>query len=661
MNFLPGACRKGNRGQANRRKGKRWLPALLLGLAAPALPLAAQETPQVEPADLRQMSIEQLMEIDVTSVSRRSERLSKAAAAITVITGEDLRRSGAANLPDALRLSIATHVAQSDGHTWAISTRGFNSSFATADKLLVLIDGRSVYTPLFSGVFWDVQDVMLEDVDRIEVIRGPGATLWGANAVNGVINIITKSAKATQGGLVTAGTGNTTDLGSVRWGGKLGEGTYYRAYGKYYSRSALDLATGGSAHDPLRRAQGGFRVDRDAREDRPGAGAFTFQGDIYNGGYSEAVRTDDTNLDGGNLLGRWRRTLAADSGMDLQVYFDRSHRRTPNFFEEHRDTVDVDFQHRLPVGRRHDVVWGLGYRVTRDEVTTSQAVEFIPSHRTLDLFSAFAQDEIALVPDCLRLTLGAKFEYTDWTGFEVQPSVRAAWTPDDRHTLWAAVSRAVRTPTRFDEDVVFFTVEGDPLISGNRDFKSEELLAYELGFRFQPTPDLLVDAAAFYDVYDHLRTFEPVAGTGAFVFGNELDAEAWGIELRSSWQPAAWWRLHAGYTWFGKHLRLTPESGDPTGGNLSGDDPRNRWSLRSVMDLPGGFELDGWLRYVGELPSPAVRAYTEMNLRLGWRRERLDLSLAGENLLHEHHVEFAPNPLREAVQRSVFGKVTWRF
>ncbi len=630
--------------------------ATLLGLALSAPALSAQELPPVKPAELKQLSIEQLMEIDVTSVSRRSERLSKAAAAVTVITGEDLRRSGITNLPDALRLSVATHVAQVDGHTWAISTRGFNSSFATADKLLVLIDGRSVYTPLFSGVFWDVQDVMLEDVDRIEVIRGPGATLWGANAVNGVINIITKSAKATQGGLVTAGTGSVTDLASVRWGGRLGEGTYYRAYGKYSSSDALDLATGGSAHDPLRRTQGGFRVDHEA-----GGGGLTFQGDLYNGGYSEAVRSDDTNLDGGNLLARWSRNAAADSGMSLQVYFDRSHRRTPDFFEEHRDTVDVDFQHRLPWGQRHDVVWGLGYRVTRDEVTNSRVVEFLPDHRTLDLASAFAQDEIALVPDRLRLTLGAKFEYTDWTGLETQPSVRAAWTPDDRHTLWAAVSRAVRTPTRLDEDVIFLLPNGDPLLSGNRDFKSEELLAYELGFRFQPTPDLLVDAAAFYDVYDHLRSFEPVAGTPAFVFGNELAAEAWGIELRSSWQPAPWWRLHAGYVWFGKHLSLDPQSGDPTAGQTSGDDPRNRYSLRSAMDLPGGFELDGWLRYVGELPSPRVSAYTEADLRLGWRSERLELSLVGQNLLHARHVEFAPNPLREAVQRSVLGRVTWHF
>ncbi len=647
MNFLPGVC----------RKERLWLGALLVGLTVPALALSAQEAPRVAPAELKQLSIEQLMEIDVTSVSRRSEQLSKAAAAIAVITGEDLRRSGVATLPDALRLSVSLHVAQANGNTWGITSRGFNSTFATADKMLVLIDGRSVYTPLFSGVFWDVQDVALEDVDRIEVIRGPGATLWGANAVNGVVNIITKSAKATQGGLATAAAGNETDAGSVRWGGKLGDGTYYRAYGKYYHRDALELAQGGSAHDPLRRTQGGFRVDRDDA----GSGAFTLQGDIYHGGYSELIRPNDTDLDGGNLLGRWKRQLGPGASLDLQVYYDRSHRRTLSYFEERRDTVDADFQHHFPVGRRQDVVWGLGSRVTRDEVTNSQAVEFLPDHRRLNLFSAFVQDEIALVPDRLRLTVGTKLEHNTYTSLEVQPSLRAAWTPDDRHTVWAAISRAVRTPTRFDEEVVFLGPGGQPVLSGNPDITSEELLAYELGYRMLPTSDLLVDVAAFYDVYDRLRTFEPAAG-GGFQFDGKLSAEAWGVELRSSWQPASWWRLHAGYAWFGKHLSLAPDSADPTGGRLVGDDPRNRYSLRSVMDLPGGFEVDEWLRYVDALPSTGVKAYTELDLHLGWRwNERLELALVGQNLLHARHVEFAPSPVVEAVQRSVFGKVTWRF
>lgn len=647
MNFLPEVC----------RKGRSWLPVLLLGLAAPALSLSAQEEPPaVEPVELKKLSIEQLMEIDVTSVSRRSERLSKAAAAITVLTGDGLRRSGATNLPDALRQNIFTNVAQSDGHTWGLTTRGFNSTFATADKLLVLIDGRSVYTPLFSGVFWDVQDISLEDVDRIEVIRGPGAALWGANAVNGVINIITKSAKATQGGLVTAAAGNVTDQESLRWGGRMGEGTYYRAYGKYYQRDALDLAQGGSAHDPLHRTQGGFRVDRDDA----GQGAFTVQGDVYQGGYSELTRPDDTELEGGNILGRWKRQLASGANMELQVYYDRTHRRTPGYFEERRDTVDVDFQHHFSVGPRQDVVWGLGSRVTRDDVTNSQAVEFLPDHRTLNLFSAFVQDEIALVPDRFRLTLGSKFENNSYTGLETQPSLRAAWTPDDRHTVWGAVSRAVRTPTRLDEDVAFLAANGQPVLLGS-DVVSEELLAYELGYRILPSADLLLDVAAFYDVYDHLRSFEPLAG-GGFVFANKLGAEAWGVEVRSSWQAASWWRVHAAYMWFGKHLSLAADSGDPTGGQTVGDDPRNRYSLRSVMDLPRGFELDGWLHYVDDLPAPRVKAYTELDAHVGWHwNRRLELALVGQNLLHARHVEFAPNPFVEAVQRSFYGKVTWHF
>ncbi len=647
MNFLPGFC----------RKGRLSLPAVLLGLAAPALALPVQEEPQVAPVELKQLSIEQLMEIDVTSVSRRSEQLSKAAAAITVLTADGLRRSGATNLPDVLRQNVFINVAQSDGHTWGLTTRGFNSTFATADKLLVLIDGRSVYTPLFSGVFWDVQDVPLDDIERIEVIRGPGATLWGANAVNGVINIITKSAKATQGGLLTATAGSATDLGSVRWGGKLGEGTFYRAYGKYYHRDALEREQGGSAHDPLRRNQGGFRVDHDDA----GEGAFTVQGDVYRGGYSEQIRPDDTDLDGGNLLGRWKRQLASGANVELQVYYDRSHRRTLNYFEERRDTVDVDFQHHFPAGGRQDIVWGLSSRITRDEVTNSRAVEFLPDHRTLNLFSAFVQDEISLVPDRLRLTLGSKLEYNSYTNLEVQPSLRAAWTPNDRHTAWAAISRAVRTPTRLDEDVAFLGPNGQPVLLGNPDVVSEELLAYELGYRVIPTPDLLLDAAAFYDVYDHLRSFEPLAG-GGFVFANKLSAEAWGVELRSSWQAASWWRLHATYVLFGKHLSLAANSDDPTGGRTIGDDPRNRYSLRSVMDLPHGFELDGWLHYVSELPFPRVEAYTELDVHLGWKwSERLELALVGQNLLHARHVEFAPNPFVEAVQRSVYGKVTWHF
>jgi iron complex outermembrane receptor protein len=635
------------------------LAALCMTLAAAAAAQALQETSPQQASELKSLSIEQLMELDVTSVSRRSEPVSGAAAAITVITGEDIRRSGANNLPDALRIATGLQVAQSNGNTWAISSRGFNAT--TANKLLVLIDGRSIYTPLFSGVFWDAQDVMLEDVDRIEIIRGPGATLWGANAVNGVINILTKSARETQGGLASLGGGAGEEgLASFRQGGKVGRETAFRAYGKYSYRDSLALENGDSARDPLRRGQAGFRIDRDDT----GSGGLTLQGDAYHGlaGQTVVVR-DDTRLDGANLLGRWTRTYAENAGSDLQVYYDYTHRRIPQWFEEHRHTLDVDYQHRQPIGARQDLVWGAGYRITHDRVGNSAGVAFLPDSVTESLFSAFAQDEVALARH-LRLTLGTKLEHNRWTGFEVQPSVRLAWAPDDRRTLWSAVSRAVRSPTRYDEDLVLFAA-GVPVLTGSSGFVPEELLSYELGYRVQPRTGLLLDLAAFYNVYDDLRSFEPAAAPAVFPyhFSNRLNADTWGLEARVSWQAAPWWRLHAGYAWLDKDLSLDAGSLDPTAGTAEGDDPRSRATLRSLMDLPRGFELDGTLRYVSRLPAPVVPAYTELDLRLGWQAsDRLELSLTGQSLLHARHPEFgAPSPSREEVQRGAYGKVTWRF
>jgi iron complex outermembrane receptor protein len=630
-----------------------------------------QETPEATGfSPLKGLSIEQLMEIDVTSVSRRSEPVSRAAAAITVLTADDIRRSGANNLPDVLRLATSLEVAQSNGNTWAISSRGFNTT--TANKLLVLIDGRSIYTPLYSGVFWDAQDVMLEDIDRIEIIRGPGAALWGANAVNGVINVITRSSRDTAGALVTlgGGTGQEEGFTSFRQGGKLGTETTWRAYGKYSYRDSLDFADGESARDPLRRGQAGFRLDHTMAladgggQPAAGSSAFTLQGDAYHGlaGQTVVVRAD-TVLDGANLLGRWSRSYAAGSSSDLQVYYDYTHRDIPEWFEERRHTLDVDYQHRRTIGTRQEVVWGGGYRVTHDEVGNSAGVAFLPDSVTENLFSAFAQDEIALRPH-LRLTLGTKLEHNHWTGLEVQPSVRLAWTPDDRRTLWGAVSRAVRTPTRYDEDIVFYTAAGTPLLTGSNGFEAESMIAYELGYRNQVSPVLAFDAAAYYNDYDHLRSFVPAAGTVfPYHFGNQLRASTRGLELRATAQTAPWWRLIGDYAWFDKSLNLAPASLDPTGGKAEGDDPRSRFSLRSQMDLPHALELDGTLRYVGRLPSPVVPAYTELDLRIGWQaNDAFGVSLVGQNLLHDHHPEFGPpTPLREEVQRSFYGKVTWRF
>jgi iron complex outermembrane recepter protein len=635
--------------------------SLLLAMAPapPALWAQMGEPATADLSALKRLSLEELMQIDVTSVSKRSERLSTAAAAITVITAEDVRRSGATSLPELLRLATGLQVAAADGRTWAITARGFN--LTTANKLLVLIDGRSIYTPLFSGVFWDVQDTFLADVDRIEVIRGPGATLWGANAVNGVINILTKSARLTAGGLAVAGGGKEERAsGGVRYGGAKGgdEGLAYRVYGNYDYRDSLVFSSGGSARDPLRHGQGGFRLDWD----RAAADAMTFQGDLYQGLSGEALRPD-TDLNGGNLLGRLTHRLAAGGDLKLQLYFDNTHRRTPGTFEEHRNTYDLDLQHHFLPTARQEVVWGIGYRVTEDRVGNSAVVAFLPDHRTQSLLNVFAQDEITLLPDRVRLTVGSKFEHNDYSGFEVQPSLRLAYTPSPRQTLWGAVSRAVRTPTRIDTDIRFYFGDSFLLLAGNPRFQSEAVVAYELGWRLEPSPELTLDVATYYNHYDHLRSQEFTDGGLPIVFANQLKAETAGVEVAANYQMTSWWRWYAGFTYLHKSFGFEPGSTDPTEGLAEGNDPRRQLTLRTSLDLPAQTELDVWLRHVDSLPSPLVPAYTELDLRLGWRATRtFDLSLVGRNLLHAHHPEFgSPGPTRQEIPRSLYGRVAWRF
>jgi iron complex outermembrane receptor protein len=629
--------------------------ALLAGTGAAPPVLAQEDLAAAE--DLKTLSIEELMQIDVTSVSRRSESLSRAAAAITVITGEDLRRSGVSSLPEALRLAVSLHVAQQTQRLWSISARGFNQG--TANKLLVLIDGRTVYSPLFSGVFWDVQDILLEDVDRIEIIRGPGATLWGANAVNGVINVITKPAASTQGGLLVAGAGTEErGFGGVRWGGALGENGRYRVYGKYRDVDELAFADGRESVDDLQLRKGGFRADwKDAD------GGLTLQGDLY-AGHGGELNHGDQDFNGGNLLGRWSRRSSERSGLELQAYWDRTYRLIPRLFEEHRDTWDLDFQHDARLGDRHTVVWGLGYRHTGDRVRPSPLIAFFPERRPQELFSGFAQDEISLRDDRLRVTLGTKLEHNESTGLEVQPNVRFSLAVNDDQTLWGAVSRAVRTPTRLDEDVVFFVPGTDaPLIQGSPDFDSEKLIAYELGWRSQLQADLSVDVATFYNVYDDLRSQELTNGGRPIVLRNLANAETWGLETRLSGQPVARWSWLLSYALLEEDFSLDPGSTDPTRGHAEAQDPRHRFLARSYLDLPGGIGLNAWLRYVDRLAFSKTPGYLEMDLHLGWRPSRtLELALVGRNLLHDHHPELgAASPQREEVERSLYGKVTWAF
>jgi iron complex outermembrane recepter protein len=641
----------------------------------------------LKPSDLTDISIEDLMSIKVTIASKQEEELRRVAAAIHVITQEDIRRSGATSIPEALRLAPGLHVARVDAHNWAISARGFNDVFA--NKLLVMIDGRTVYTPLFSGVFWEVQDTMLEDIDRIEVIRGPGATLWGANAVNGVINVVTKKAEDTQGWLASGGGGSEErGFGAVRYGGKAGENTFYRLYGRYHLRDDSALATGFSANDAWEIGQGGLRVDWVPTE----VSRVTFQADGYaateNQTYTRfspvaphapSTVRDAGSVAGGNVQARWTRTISDESELTLQSYYDATHRDTVIFAED-RHTYDLDLQHRFALGDRHRLIWGAGYRISADSIRNADnfEVSFSPPRRTTQLGSFFLQDEITLVEDRLALVLGSKFEHNDFTGVEVQPSGRLVWTPNERHTLWGSVSRAVRTPSRAEDDVRL-NQPSPPLapvpltsIFGSRGFGSEELLAYEIGYRVQPHRRLSLDLAAFYNDYDDIRSAETTGfspGPPAhivIVVANSIFGETYGGEAAATWQAADWWRWHVGYTYLQMQMHTRAGSTDTTtAAGIEGASPHHQISFRSSMDLPANVEFDIGVRYVDVLPSRGIAGYAVMDARLGWRpRKNLELSLVAQSLLDNQHPEFGPTFIQTQateIQHGAFARVTWRY
>ena len=660
-------------------KGAIWALSMLAMtlINSPHHPVQAQERPR----DLAEFSLEELLQLEVTSVSKKEQRLSESAAAIYVLTSEDIRRSGATSIPEALRMVPGLGVAQINASAWAITSRGFNFEFA--DKLLVLIDGRSVYTPLYGGVNWDEQDTLLEDIERIEVIRGPGGTLWGANAVNGIINIITRHAGETQGLLVTGGAGTVErGFGAVRYGGKHGDNLAYRGYVKYLQRGDFKTADGSDAHDAWQVLRGGFRLDWDIAAQH----ALTFQGDLYNGTADQIAslsaltppfsRTfiEDREIAGGNLLARWRHALSANSDLRLQVYYDRTERQM-TAFRELRQTGDIDFQHRFLLHKRHEIIWGLGYRLTVDDTSGSFAISLNPPSRADHLASAFLQHEITLIDRRLRLTLGTKLELNDYTGLEVQPSGRLLWLPHPQHTVWAAASRAVVTPAIADRAVRFNgPVFHDPggtttVVSffGSTDLSSQQLLAYELGYRVQPTKRVFLDIAAFYNIYDELITTaartpfleltpQPPHLVLPQLLVNALHAEAFGVEIAATWNVTERWKLSGGYTWLNiKGIR---------GIDLAGNDPNNQFHVRSWLNLPGKLEFDSALYYVDAIPNFDIPAYLRLDLRLGWHPVRnLDLSLVLQNLLEDRHREFATiSGLQPTeIPRSVYAKVTWRF
>jgi iron complex outermembrane recepter protein len=627
--------------------------------------------------DLKQLNVEDLMNVEITSVARHPQKLLDAASAIQVITQEDIRRSGATSIPEALRLADNLQVAQKNSHDWAISARGFNT--ALGNKLLVMIDGRTVYTPLYSGVFWDVQDYLLEDIDRIEVISGPGGTLWGANAVNGVINIITKSAADTQGVYAEAGGGSEPhEFAGARYGGSLDADTHFRVYGKFFDRGDEVLANGDPEPDAWRQGRAGFRIDSEhSAQDR-----FTVQGDYYDG--HENVQTGgEGDASGDNLLGRWTRVLSDDSDLSLQSYIDQTHLSLPTppltvnglqfsppgFLYDDLTTYDVDFQHRFGIGARNRIVWGLGFRYTHDAVLDAPGLGFTPAVLEQNLYSAFVQDEIALRKN-LSFTLGTKLEHNDYTGFEFEPNARLSWILNSSQAVWAAVSRAVRTPSRIDHDLT----EGAPpypvILEGGAKFTSEAVIAYELGYRAQLNSKFTASVSSFYNQYNDVRSTSITPATLIPIyFANNLEGDTYGLEFSGNYQVSEAWSLHAGYTLLEEHLRVKPGEFDLDDALNETADPEHQFSLRSSLNLPRHAEFDAALRWVDTLrtnngPTPGtVPSYFELNTRLAWHAsERLELSLVGQNLLHNHHPEYGfPDPSRVEIQRSVYGKLAWRF
>ncbi|MCW3110824.1 MAG: TonB-dependent receptor [Segetibacter sp.] len=610
---------------------------------------------KLTPGELKKLSVEELMNLEVTLVSRSPQKLAEAASAVQVITGEDIRNSGATNIAEALRLVTNLQVAQLRSNIWLISSRGFNQLFA--NKLLVMIDGRTVYTPLFAGVFWDMQNVLLEDVDKIEVVSGPGGTLWGANAVNGVINIITKNSAETQGLYASALAGTfIKDHAAVRWGGKIGKKISYKVYGQHFDRNSTKKPDGTDFSDAWKLTQGGFRMDWNGRK----ADNYTVQGDYYGGTIKTAGSNSDFN--GQNILGRWSRNFSEKSDLTLQLYYDRYFKQdAPGKTSDKINTADVDFQYRFPIAKRHSILSGLGYRMVKDEfISSNPFVAILPQKKSLDLFNAFIQNEIA-VSDVLKVTAGTKVLHNVYTGIEVQPGIRMALTVKKNNTLWAAVSRAVRTPSRIDVDY-FSPVALQPptsvSVTGGPTFKSEKAFAYELGYRIQPNTKSSFSIASFYNVYKNVYSLEALPGTLTYQIFNGSEGKSWGSELSGTYQLLDKWRVRGGYTYFDMKLKAKPgHTFDPS---YLANDVQNQAMLQSMTDLPFNLHLDVIARYLDYLPQTIttveVPGYFTFDTRIAYTIKHVEVSVAGQNLYKKNHTEY--NTLN--IPRSIYAKLTFR-
>jgi iron complex outermembrane receptor protein len=649
----------GGRDPAAARRCRLLASACALG-AVVAGPAGAQ----LLAGNLADLSLEELGNIEITSVSKHGERLADAPASVFVITAENIRRSGVKNLPEALRLAPNLQVAQVSASSHAITARGFNGT--AANKLLVLIDGRSVYTPLFSGVFWDVQDVLLEDIERIEVISGPAGTLWGTNAVNGVINVITRSAKNTQGGLVAAGAGNRESNAAARYGGTAGSEGHFRVYGQYLDRDNTATAAGTAKSDASHKAQGGFRADWQGTADR-----LTVEGNAYRGLEGQPLpgsislttvpdSVDPIPVAGVNLLARWERALTDGGQVSLQAYYDRTERTIPLRFDESLDIFDVQFQHSLRLADVHALAWGAEVRYGMDRVVNSAVFAFLPADVNQKWVSLFAQDEITLTPD-LRVTAGARIERNDYTGIEFLPDIRLAWKFAPDHLLWTAASRAARSPSRLDRDA-FFPGQPPFLLDGGSNVRSEIANVYQIGYRGQFAARVSFSVTGFYAAYDHLRTQALAPSRTAVVFANDMEGHTTGIEMWGAYQASSIWRLSGGLSVLRERLTLKPGGIDAAAPAAAGRDPALSWLLRSSLDLPAQTELDFTARHVSALTNPTVPEYTAVDVRLGWTpRPDLELSVTGQNLFDGGHGEFTDVSTRTEFGRNVFFKIVARF
>ena len=651
------------------------------------------------PPRLAPLGLEKLMDIEVTSVTRRESTVGESAAAVSVISQEDIRRSGATTIAELFRRVPGMDVARIDNNKWAISARGFNDRFS--NKLLVQRDGRTIYDPIFAGVYWNAVDYPLADIERIEVIRGPGASLWGANAVNGIINIITKSANSTKGGLLSAGGGTPEGgFGEMRYGSNIGAHADYRLYAKGFEREK-QFSQLGDTHDQWNGASTGMRLDwRQSDLD-----TLTVQGDYL---HSDAARQDPdlqrtppfislmadrTVADSGNILGRWTHKTDEQRSWSLQAYWARFDTKQPAAeVSNNNDSYDLDFQHQFPVGDRNKFMYGMGYRFVNQSVGNSLSnnglsISWLKSHFSLSIYSAFLQDEYEVFPDSLRLLLGIKLEHNDFTGLEVQPTARLLWTPTGRQTFWAAVSRAVGTPSISEEGIQLSALPPTrlpsgtqlfPRVTGNPDLTSVKLIAYELGYRAQITEPFSLDCALFYNRYDGLVASVPQSVQSGFapgtailpvLFQNRMEGETYGAELVADWRPAKWWRLYGTYSFL--EMDLHPDQSLPAAARsdaqgAEGRSPQHQVYLQSSFDVRRDVELDVMGRFVGRLPGfvQEIPSYFSLDARAAWRPRRdLEISVVGQNLLDDHHPEFGVSSVIAApvveIRRNVYAKFTW--